>query len=249
MPLIWNQAGPDPIYNYNMAQAQPGPLPLGTYDTDPNGETSRLPGWTVWGQGLAAVVADATWPGGAYVKMLFTGVGSVSVNQVGLTTDLFPVVAGSQVTRETVRAYNIPAGVTLNFQTNILFYSAAGTYISAGTQNDTGAGPLSQSIGTSIGTSTLVPTNARYARYELIIWETVAHDAATYYELGSAALLMQWSFGNYLNDLSVGGKVGLNGNVAVGKQNVTGLKGGNAALASLLAALVTIGLITDGTGV
>ena len=37
------------------------------------------------------------------------------------------------------------------------------------------------------------------------------------------------------------------GGTPVAKQNVTGAKGSNAALTSLLAALVALGLITDGT--
>jgi len=42
-------------------------------------------------------------------------------------------------------------------------------------------------------------------------------------------------------------QVGFNGAAASGKITVTGAKGSNAALTSLLAALVTLGLITDST--
>lgn len=43
------------------------------------------------------------------------------------------------------------------------------------------------------------------------------------------------------------GQVGFNGAAASGKIDITGSKGANAALTSLLAALVTLGLITDST--
>lgn len=42
--------------------------------------------------------------------------------------------------------------------------------------------------------------------------------------------------------------LGFHGATPVAKQTVTGAKGGNAALASLLTALATLGLITDGSG-
>lgn len=44
-----------------------------------------------------------------------------------------------------------------------------------------------------------------------------------------------------------GNKLGFHGATAVAKQTVTGAKGGNAALSSLITALATLGLITDGT--
>jgi hypothetical protein len=47
--------------------------------------------------------------------------------------------------------------------------------------------------------------------------------------------------------LTVGGKVGFNGAAASAKIVVSGSRGGNAALLSLLTALVTFGLITDST--
>lgn len=45
------------------------------------------------------------------------------------------------------------------------------------------------------------------------------------------------------------GSVGFNGSAAITKPTVTGSRGGNAALASLLTALATYGLITDSTTV
>lgn len=41
--------------------------------------------------------------------------------------------------------------------------------------------------------------------------------------------------------------IGFNGSAAIAKQTVTGARGGNAALASLLTAMATVGLITDST--
>ena len=47
--------------------------------------------------------------------------------------------------------------------------------------------------------------------------------------------------------LGTDNKLGFHGATAVAKQTVTGAKGGNAALGSLITALATVGLITDGT--
>ena len=47
--------------------------------------------------------------------------------------------------------------------------------------------------------------------------------------------------------LSVAGKVGFYGKPAAAKPTVTGSRGGNSALGSLISALATLGLITDGT--
>ena len=46
---------------------------------------------------------------------------------------------------------------------------------------------------------------------------------------------------------AAGNKLGFHGATAVARQTVTGSRGGNAALASLLTALANLGLITDGT--
>lgn len=51
----------------------------------------------------------------------------------------------------------------------------------------------------------------------------------------------------WVNELSAYGKVGFYGATAVTKPTVTGSRGGNAALASLLTQLATLGLITDST--
>jgi hypothetical protein len=47
------------------------------------------------------------------------------------------------------------------------------------------------------------------------------------------------------NDLAIVGKIGFNGTAPAAKPTVSGSRGGNAALASLLTALAGLGLITD----
>ena len=47
--------------------------------------------------------------------------------------------------------------------------------------------------------------------------------------------------------ISLNGEVGFNGTAPISKPTVTGSKGGNAALASLITALASYGLITDST--
>jgi len=49
--------------------------------------------------------------------------------------------------------------------------------------------------------------------------------------------------------VTIGGDVGFYGHASAAKPTVTGLKGGNAALDSLLTALAGLGLITDSSGV
>lgn len=57
------------------------------------------------------------------------------------------------------------------------------------------------------------------------------------------------TFGARVHTLNgVANTLGFHGATPVAKQTVTGAKGGNAALASLLTALATLGLITDGSG-
>jgi hypothetical protein len=48
-------------------------------------------------------------------------------------------------------------------------------------------------------------------------------------------------------NLEVGGEVGFYGTAPIAKPTVTGSKGGNAALASLMSALASLGLVTDST--
>lgn len=52
---------------------------------------------------------------------------------------------------------------------------------------------------------------------------------------------------NATGDLFLNGKLGINGVTPISKPNVTGSRGGNAALANLLTALANYGLITDST--
>lgn len=49
------------------------------------------------------------------------------------------------------------------------------------------------------------------------------------------------------NDTQINGRVGFNGSAVLTKPSITGSRGGNAALASLLTALANYGLITDST--
>lgn len=68
------------------------------------------------------------------------------------------------------------------------------------------------------------------------------------YDIGAAGALRPRHL--YLgSNLQVGGSVGFYGTAATAKQTVSGSRGGNAALASLLTALSTIGLVTDSSTV
>jgi len=68
-------------------------------------------------------------------------------------------------------------------------------------------------------------------------------DTGTY--LGSPLIITRATGLTALTSLAVSGNVGFYGTAAQAKQTVTGSKGANAALTSLLSKLAAIGLITD----
>jgi hypothetical protein len=99
------------IPNNSFAAAVPGPLTLGTNRDDPVGHTDNCPYWTAWtssGAGTATVVADVAYPGGKYVECKFSAIGSLTSNNVVLTTDLFPLARGMQVSPGSVEGVNVP---------------------------------------------------------------------------------------------------------------------------------------------
>lgn len=73
--------------------------------------------------------------------------------------------------------------------------------------------------------------------------------AGEYYHLSAAQIANVGLIPNLApkNSPAFTTSVGFNGSAPIGKPTVTGAKGGNAALASLLTALANYGLITDST--
>lgn len=67
------------------------------------------------------------------------------------------------------------------------------------------------------------------------------------FSIGAAAIAADPGIGslNMTGKLSVGGNAGFNGTAAIAKPTVTGSRGGNAAVASLLTSLANYGLLTD----
>src|ERR1035437_690777 len=203
------------VYNNMFVAGTPGVLPMGTSRDDATGHTSALPGWTVWrssGSGTATLTTDLVWPGGNYVEFDFTAVGTSTTNNVALTSDLVPVRPGNSITLETVAATNIPGGVTLNPSVAVRFYTAAGTFISGATTNPSYT--ISFAARTLDSPLWSVPLNARFARYELICWETVAHAAATYYRHGSTITSQMPVNQSVLGNLGVAGGATITGYVS-----------------------------------
>jgi hypothetical protein len=200
------------ILNNMFVQATPGALTLGTSRTDATGETAALPFWTVWkttGSGTATVVADATWPGGNYVKFAFSAVGTATTNNVAITSDLFPVQALDQWNTNNIHASNVPGGVTLNGIVAILWYTASGVYISTSSDVPSGGSDAKANFG---GSPFIAPVNARYARVEFNAWETVLHNALTSFSLGSVGLIHTGN-GNVgtVYDITAGGSIASGG--------------------------------------
>lgn len=258
------------IYNDMLAAATPGLLPIGTSRDDLAGRTANCPGWTVWrssGTGTATVVADTDYPGGHYVECNFSATGTATTNNVALTTDLIPLTRGMQVSPGTVESVNVPASVTLNYSYSLRYYTAAGAYISTVSIASSTEGPISWSPVTfEPGAFPATPLNARFGRFELTLWETVAHDAATYDRFGGVSISQEWPIMTFTQGFNSGGAVGINGALDVNgpvslggatdgvgfygvsgslKQTVAGSRGDGTALASLLTALAAMGLITD----
>ena len=186
------------ILNNMFQAATPGALPLGASRTDPTGETALLPFWTAWASSgssygtnsaSATVIHDTTWPGTNYVQLAFTATGSATSNNVALTTDMFPILPAFAYQFDVIRSGYVPAGVTLNRTSSILWYDGTGTYISTSvTTPGATAGPYSVGMSDSGGSAVMAPGNARNARLEINLWETVAHSASTWFDVGSFAL-------------------------------------------------------------
>src|ERR1035437_1345271 len=207
------------IYNNMFVAGTPGVLPIGTSRNDAAGRTSGCPGWTVSrgsGMGTATFTADTTWPGKNYVGCAFSGIGTSTTNNVALTSDLAPVVPGSQLTIQSFWAYNVPAGApALNVNWGLLFYDANQTYISTSAVSQLFIGPQSATMTPLIIDTTMVPSTARFFRLEANAWETLSHDAATYFRLGLGAVLMQWSPANIYSDIFIGGSANISGDANI----------------------------------
>jgi|ERR1035437_39408 hypothetical protein len=263
------------VYNNMFVAGTPGVLPIGSSRDDAAGHTVNCPGWTVWrssGAATATMAVSAAYPGGQYVEFDFAAVGTSTTNNVALTTDLFPLVRGMQVTPGTVESVNVPASVTLNFSYSLLCYTAAGAYISTVSSVTSAFGAISWAPTLyEPGVFPSVPVNARFGRFEITLWETTAHSAATYDRFGGVALTREWPLMTFTQGLVSGGATTINGPLLANgpvilarnngtdgigffgvsgslKQTVTGSRGGNAALAALLTALANHGLIVDGSG-
>jgi hypothetical protein len=178
------------IYNSQMSESVAGALTLGTSRTDATGETSGLPFWTAWrssGSGTATVVASTSWPGGNYVQFAFSAVGTITSNNVAITTDLVPVEGGSLLYTFLVAASNQAAGAVFS-DVAVRWYTAGGGFISS----TDSAGPSCPSGTTAEGIFTgaamRAPLNARYARVELTAWEQTTHSASNWVRFGLACL-------------------------------------------------------------
>jgi hypothetical protein len=107
--------------------------------------------------------------------------GTATTNNVGVTSDLIPSIAGLEASLELIRAYVVPSG-TINLRYSILSYDASGTYIS---QVDyEGNSSASSSIADRHDlVDAALPVGSAYIRLEVVIWET-GFDAGTYFQLG-----------------------------------------------------------------
>jgi hypothetical protein len=186
------------IPNNSFALSFAGPLTMGTSAYDPWGHTAVCPYWTAWrysGAGTATVVVDASWPGGKYVECRFSAVGegpmlNFVTNDVCLTSDLFPVVAGQNLSASVVAQFTAAAG-----QVSLLgvleWFTAAGTYL--GTQ-DTVLEIYADAVrngqdvfrGTETNRHPTAPFNARYARLSLGMMELDVHNSGNFVRIGAA---------------------------------------------------------------
>jgi hypothetical protein len=186
--------------NNSFADATAGAITVGTSRDDAAGHTAALPYWTAWkpsGSGTATVTNDASYPGGKYVECRFSAVGSATGNAVCLTSDPFAVPSGGFVVPDLELAGYVAANSGLGYAVSILYYTAGGTYISkadgisAGWLSGEDAVSVARTWLLSVGTgdsALAVPASARYARFEIVLWEpdTQTHSASTYARLAAA---------------------------------------------------------------
>jgi hypothetical protein len=182
------------IYNNMFVAGINGLLPIGSGKNDPAGHTANLPGWTVWksaGAGTATRIGDTTWPGGAYVQFAFSAVGAT--NNVGLTSDAFPVLPGQLVYDPYLPAWNVAAGSQIDVAVTVDWLLADAVTV---IQTDTlaawakgGASTQAMLYGFA-GQNNRAPKNARFGRLSLSVYEDpgFSHSAANYFNLGFVGL-------------------------------------------------------------
>lgn len=136
------------------------------------------------------------------------------------------IVGGEELTSTTTQLVEILAGAESR---NPLFKTSAGGNFNEVWANTNSSGSLNMGI---VGIAGSLMTG------------TAAGDGALY--LGTAKILHLGRSGAAA-DIKVGGGVGFFGTAPQAKPEVTGSRGGNAALASLLEKLAALGMITNGS--
>jgi hypothetical protein len=174
------------------------------------------------------------------------------------------------------QAHIILAGLDVAYSNMLVSTNAAGPTISVPFQLVTAIAPAAGGTGYAVNDTLHDATGGRYnvtsvsagAVTALSIYKpgisaappgnpvtlTTGSKTTSSNQLGSGCTAtLTWSANNRLTLQSgglptlIGGNVGFNNSAPIGKPAITGAKGSNAALASLLSALVSYGLITDST--
>lgn len=161
------------------------------------------------------------WGGGSsrgcFAYCTGTGVGLFAQSAGGIAVDAYQTSTSAATTPTVLRLNNQP---TVNGSNGIGLVVDYVAKLSAGTN---------RSLAQTTVTAVVATDVSRTARIVETVFDTVAREYLRAEASGSAAM------------------IGFLGATAVVRQVITGSRGGNAALASLLTGLATLGLITDST--
>ncbi len=206
------------------------------------GASSKMIGWIAQ--------APGTNSGGApiYPSNIGWGIdlwGANIVNQAWRSSG-FQVDGKGMVTIGTVRLSPSPLGLTI---------SADGQFVSSAAVNTAGTGYqlgeyLYGPAGDIYAVAALAGTGVSAVTIVAIGYANTAPANPVSVSGGSglgATLNLNWSVANGISIGGSGQKIGFCGSTPVVKPSITGSRGGNAALASIITALATYGLITDST--
>jgi len=193
---------------------------LDWYNVDCTNTALRIRGFSVLGSGRA-LPAGTVQVGGAYLSS--PSGGAVALDVVGSVCTAAAIATG---------------GINLSVGT-ALVHDDTGTLAFVSTVS--GGVATAVTLVANTGSALTPPTNP-------VTFRVSTHAALTLPGVPTAPTLnLTWTAASGLSLNPTGARIGFNGTAPITRPTVSGAKGGNAALGSLLSALAAYGLVTDST--
>lgn len=230
-----NQTG-DYIHN-KIGQAT---LTNPTSSTVPNAASLKILGAPIASTNVTITNAYALWvAAGTTLLQATTMAGTLTMSSANISLGSNSILTTGHTISQINGPFNSGIQFTPSSGNNItsFFLTPSGTSTSAGIQVNANNDPTTNVQAGIFGTNQQGSTEITYQSY---IKGTVTTYLTHRFYMGAAKVFE-------IGDSTGANKIGFYGTTAQAKQTATGSRGGNAALASLLTALATIGLITDST--